>query len=92
MSGDMDTFKALVAQVATGRSLSVDEACTAFDIMMSGDATPSQMGAFLMALRVRGETVDEITGGAMTMRAKALSVTCERLTTLLKTRSIGGSG
>src|SRR3546814_4242293 len=40
--------------------------------MMSGDATPSQIGAFLMALRVRGETVEEITGAARTMRAKAL--------------------
>jgi anthranilate phosphoribosyltransferase len=41
---------------------------------MSGEATPSQMGGFLMALRVRGETVEEITGGAMTMRAKALMI------------------
>jgi len=52
----------------------VESARTAFDIMMSGNATPSQMGGFLMALRVRGETVEEITGGAMTMRAKALPV------------------
>ncbi|MCL4112916.1 UNVERIFIED_CONTAM: hypothetical protein GTU68_045051 [Idotea baltica] len=42
--------------------------------MMSGDATPSQIGAFLMALRVRGETVDEITGAVTTMRAKMLRV------------------
>ena len=42
----------------------------AFDRMMSGEATPSQMGAMLMALRVRGETVDEITGAASTMRDK----------------------
>ncbi len=46
----------------------------AFDIMMSGDATPSQMGGFLMALRVRGETVEEITGGAMAMRAKMVTI------------------
>jgi anthranilate phosphoribosyltransferase len=70
MAGDMPDFRALVAIVADGSSLSVEQARTAFDVMMSGDATPSQMGAFLMALRVRGETVDEITGGVMTMREK----------------------
>lgn len=68
---EMETFKGLIARVADGTSLSVDDAETAFGIMMSGDATPSQMGGFLMALRVRGETVEEITGGAMAMRAKA---------------------
>ncbi|WP_416900339.1 MAG: anthranilate phosphoribosyltransferase [Minwuia sp.] len=70
----MDTFKALIGRVAEGERLPVDAAKTAFDIMMSGNATPSQMGAFLMGLRVRGETVDEITGGAMAMRARAESV------------------
>jgi anthranilate phosphoribosyltransferase len=71
MVGDL---KSLLAIVAQGRSLSESEAEAAFDIIMSGDATPSQMGAFLMALRVRGETVDEIAGAARTMRAKALAI------------------
>jgi len=71
---DMPDFKSLLAKVATGASLSVEEAETAFDVMMSGNATPSQMGGFLMALRVRGETVAEITGAARTMRAKAAHV------------------
>lgn len=74
MSGDMPDFRALIAKVADGNSLSVDEARQAFDIMMSGDATPSQMGGFLIALRLRGETVDEITGGVMTMREKMIPV------------------
>jgi len=67
-------FKALIAKVATGATLHRDEAATAFEQMMSGDATPSQMGALLMALRVRGETVDEITGAVTAMRAKMLRV------------------
>ncbi|HEX6959809.1 MAG TPA: anthranilate phosphoribosyltransferase [Ferrovibrio sp.] len=75
MSSDVTEFKRLLALVADGKRLGIDDAKTAFDIMMSGNATPSQMGAFLMALRVRGETVDEITGGAMTMRAKVHGVT-----------------
>jgi anthranilate phosphoribosyltransferase len=70
----MDDFKALIGKVATGAALSQQEAATAFDRMMSGEATPSQMGGLLMALRVRGETVDEITGAVAAMRAKMLPV------------------
>jgi anthranilate phosphoribosyltransferase len=70
----MDQFKALLAKVATGAALTVEESAQAFDRMMSGEATPSQMGALLMALRVRGETVEEITGAVRTMRAKMLTV------------------
>jgi anthranilate phosphoribosyltransferase len=69
-----DDFKALIARVATGATLTRQEAATAFDRMMSGEATPSQMGGLLMALRIRGETVDEITGAVTTMRAKMLGV------------------
>jgi len=69
-----DEFKALIAKVATGASLTRQEAASAFDRMMSGEATPSQMGALLMGLRVRGETVDEITGAVTIMRAKMLGV------------------
>src|SRR5690349_9701415 len=67
-------FKALIAKVATGASLTREEAAAAFDSMMSGEATPSQMGGLLMALRVRGETVEEITGAVSAMRAKMLRV------------------
>ncbi|MBI1204341.1 MAG: anthranilate phosphoribosyltransferase [Rhodopseudomonas sp.] len=69
-----DDLKALIAKVATGESLTRDESASAFNSMMSGEATPSQMGGLLMALRVRGETVDEITGAVTTMRAKMLGV------------------
>lgn len=74
MTGDIQDMKALIARVADGLSLTEQEAELAFDIIMSGNATPSQMGGFLMALRVRGETVEEITGAARTMRAKMLRV------------------
>ncbi len=67
-------MKAVLARVGAGERLSEDEAAAAFDIIMSGDATPAQIGGFLMALRVRGETVAEITGAARVMRAKAAAI------------------
>src|SRR3984893_19457058 len=70
----MDDLKSIIGKIATGATLSRDEAAIAFDRMMSGEATPSQMGGLLMALRVRGETVDEITGAVSAMRAKMLRV------------------
>ncbi|HWK15664.1 MAG TPA: anthranilate phosphoribosyltransferase [Rhizobiaceae bacterium] len=70
----MSDFKAHIAKVAAGKALDFEEAREAFDIMMSGEATPSQIGGFLMALRVRGETVEEISGAVATMRAKMLPV------------------
>ena len=70
----MDEFKPLLLKVASGHNLTRAESAAAFEMMMSGQATLAQMGAFLMGLRVRGETVDEITGAADIMRAKALKV------------------
>ena len=67
-------LKALIGQAASGASLSREQAAKAFDLMMSGEATPSQMGGLLMAMRVRGETVDEITGAVSAMRSKMLRV------------------
>src|SRR5205823_9518783 len=51
-----EDFKALIAKAATGATLSREEAARGFERMMAGEATPSQMGGLLMALRVRGET------------------------------------
>ncbi len=70
----MPELKPLIAKVAAGDALSFAEAREAFEILMSGEATPSQIGGFLMALRVRGETVAEITGAVATMRSKMLRV------------------
>ncbi|MGB7285695.1 MAG: anthranilate phosphoribosyltransferase [Salaquimonas sp.] len=70
----MADLKEHIAKVADGNALSVDETEEAFAILMSGDATPAQIGAFLMALRVRGESDDEFVGAIKTMRSKMLSV------------------
>jgi anthranilate phosphoribosyltransferase len=70
----MDDLKSIIAKVATGATLTREESAAAFDSLMSGEATPSQMGGLLMALRVRGETVEEITGAVSAMRAKMLRV------------------
>ena len=70
----METFKPLIAKAATGAALTRAEAELAFDSMLSGEVTPAQMGAFLMALRVRGESIEEITGAVTAMRAKMLRV------------------
>ncbi|MGN6142306.1 MAG: anthranilate phosphoribosyltransferase [Mesorhizobium sp.] len=71
----MSALKPHIAKVAAGSPLTFAEAREAFDIIMSGDATPGQIGGFLMALRARGETVDEISGAVATMRDKMLRVT-----------------
>ena len=69
-----NNLKDLLAIVADGNTLSQNDSAKAFEIIMSGNATQAQIGAFLMALRLRGETVDEITGAAITMRSKAKKV------------------
>jgi anthranilate phosphoribosyltransferase len=71
MAGDL---KALIGKVASGAQLSEEEARAAFDIIMEGEATPSQIGGFLMALRVRGESVAEIAGAVAAMRARMTPV------------------
>jgi len=70
----MDDLRPFIAKVANGEPLMSEEARDAFNVMMSGNATPSQIGGFLMALRVRGETVEEITGAVTVMREKMTRV------------------
>ncbi|KZM48060.1 anthranilate phosphoribosyltransferase [Labrenzia sp. OB1] len=70
----MTTFKDFLAKVADGHALNPQDAREAFEIILSGAATPSQLGGFLMALRVRGESIAEVTGAVATMRAKMLPV------------------
>jgi len=70
----MDAMKPIIAKLATGATLSRAEAEDAFGHMLSGETTQAQTAAFLMALRVRGETIDEITGAVSAMRARMLRV------------------
>ncbi|MEQ9574620.1 MAG: hypothetical protein RLN77_03485, partial [Rhodospirillales bacterium] len=70
-----DALKPFLAKAADGTALTAQEAEDAFAVIMSGDATSAQIAGLLMALRVRGETVDEITGAVRAMRAKMLPVT-----------------
>ncbi len=70
----MSELKTLIAKAAGGMPLTREESTAAFDILMSGNATPSQIGGLLMALRVRGETVDEITGAVSSMRSRMVPV------------------
>jgi len=69
-----DAIKPLIA-AAADRPLSRDEAETAFGILFEGEAAPSQIGGLLMALRTRGETVDEYAAAAAVMRSKCNAVT-----------------
>ena len=66
-----------IANVVEGRDLSADEAAQVMGEIMGDEATPAQLGAFLTALRVKGETLDEITGMATVMRSNALAVEVE---------------
>ncbi|MDX5366999.1 MAG: anthranilate phosphoribosyltransferase [Alphaproteobacteria bacterium] len=70
----MTEFKTIIAALAEGRKLDAADARSAFETVMSGEASPAQIAAFLMGLRVRGETVEEITAGANVMRERALRV------------------
>jgi len=71
MSNDLKPF---LARLATGEKLTEADAQAAFDVIMSGEATPAQIGALLMAMRVRGETVPEITGAVKAMRARMTAI------------------
>jgi anthranilate phosphoribosyltransferase len=71
----MWSFKSLIAKVAEGSPLTKAEAYDAFGSIFSGTVTPTQLGGFLMALRVRGETVEEVVGAVEALRTRMLRVT-----------------
>ena len=79
-----------IAHLIEGRSISQAEAEQVMTEIMDGEATPAQLGAFLMALRTKGEGVDEIAGLARVMRARALRVEVDDSDSLLDTCGTGG--
>ncbi|GAB4526684.1 MAG: anthranilate phosphoribosyltransferase [Anaerolineales bacterium] len=86
-------LKPYLAKVMNRQNLRTDEAEEAMRIIMTGQATPAQIGAYLAALRVKGETVAEITGSARAMRAQAARVPLnDRGAPLLDTAGTGGDG
>jgi anthranilate phosphoribosyltransferase len=74
MTAELQRFKELIGKAATGAKLDETEAGEAFALMMTGNATPAQVAGLLMALRVRGETVEEITAGARSLRERMVRV------------------
>jgi anthranilate phosphoribosyltransferase len=67
-------LKTAIQKVVDGMDLSEKEMEGAMDVIMSGQATPAQIGAFITALRLKGETIEEITGAARVMRRKATKI------------------
>ncbi|MFC2002668.1 anthranilate phosphoribosyltransferase [Chloroflexota bacterium] len=83
-------IKEAIQALISGRSLTVEEAASVMEEIMQGEATPSQFGAFVTALRLKGETVDEIVGLAKTMKAEAVPVPIAE--PLVDTCGTGGDG
>lgn len=87
----MTRFAESIQRLVDGHSLSREESRAAMTLLMSGQATPIQIASFLTALRMKGETVDEITGAAEAMRAAALPVHC-KAKVVVDTCGTGGDG
>ncbi len=86
-------LRPFIAKAINRVDLSSEEAQDAMNIIMTGQATPAQIGAYLVALRMKGETVDEITGSARAMRAAAIKVeVADRSMPLYDTAGTGGDG
>jgi anthranilate phosphoribosyltransferase len=97
-------IKEAIARVVEGQDLSETEMITVMDEIMGGEATPAQIASFITALRIKGETVDEISGAAKVMRARAVPIRVGKIVgidrdeinvereSILDTCGTGGSG
>ncbi len=84
-------MKQYLQKIIASENLSQSEMSEAFDLIMSGQVTPAQVGGLLVGLRMKGETVDEIAGGASSMRRHAVFVDCGGLS-VVDTCGTGGDG
>src|SRR5690606_5913729 len=85
------TMQEALGRLIQGHNLSREEARTVMQLIMEGEATPAQIGSLVTIMRMKGETIDEITGFAETMRSKAPKVAVDS-TNLLDTCGTGGDG
>lgn len=92
-TGENAMLKPFIAKAVNRIDLTAVEAQEAMNVIMTGGATPAQIGAYLVALRMKGETVEEITGSARAMRANAVKVElADRSTLIYDTAGTGGDG
>jgi anthranilate phosphoribosyltransferase len=85
-----DALRLAIRRLAAHESLTADETAAAFDVVMRGEATPAQTAAVLMALRVKGETTEEIAGGARALRHAMLTLDADDPASLVDTCGTGG--
>ena len=86
----IEPLREALRALAAHETLTAEQARRAFDVVMSGEATPAQVAALLMALRVKGETADEVAGAAHALRDAMLRLPCERPDQLVDTCGTGG--
>ena len=84
-------MKAYLQKVTGGGNLTQTEMAAAFDLIMNGEATTAQIAALITALRMKGETIDEIAGAAESMRRHAVFIDCAGLS-VVDTCGTGGDG
>ncbi|MGI8496076.1 MAG: anthranilate phosphoribosyltransferase [Gemmatimonadaceae bacterium] len=85
-----EAIQLAIRRLAAGESLTTEEASAAFDGVMSGEGTPAQVAALLIGLRVKGETAEELAGGATALRRAMVKLTAERPDELVDTCGTGG--
>jgi anthranilate synthase/phosphoribosyltransferase len=92
VKGEPSMLKPFIAKAINRADLTADEAEQAMNVIMTGQATPAQIGAYLVAIRMKGETIPEITGSVRGMRANAVKVKLNTNESLYDIVGTGGDG